>query len=146
MPDLANPDDPLGWHAPPDQSGPGTRRARWIDVWREGRALHVVGGFQDSAVEQDGGRIAIHEYRLSVTVDEASGLITNVEAVPHVLPHRECPASVLGVGRIVGLPIATLRTEVPVLFAREAGCTHLNDVMRALVCVPALASQLPTEA
>jgi hypothetical protein len=143
--ELANGADPLGWHNPPDQLGPSTRRARWLDVWREGRALHASGGFQDSAIETDGGRLAIHEYRFTCEIDEPSGMISAIQAVPHVLPHGNCPAAVLGVNRIVGRPIAALRMHVPVLFAREAGCTHLNDVMRALVCVPALARHLPGE-
>ena len=144
VPDLANPADPDGWQGPPDQPGvtppgPGTRRARWIDVWREDDTLHALGGFQDSALERDGGRLAIHEYRFEVQVDAPSGLIRKVRAIPHVLPHTECPAAVHGVTRLVGRPIADLRTDVPTLFAREAGCTHLNDVLRALVCLPALA-------
>lgn len=148
VPDLANPADPDGWHRPPAQpgakpDGPGTRRARWIDVWREGATLHAAGGFQDSAVERDGSRLAIHEYRFEAQVDEPSGAIRAIRAIPHVLPHRECPAAVHGVTRLVGRPLADLRTDVPQLFAREAGCTHLNDVLRALVCLPALARHLP---
>lgn len=141
--ELANPDDPQGWHRPGQQSGPATRRARWIDVSREGEMLHAEGGFQDSALEQDGGRIAVHEYRFTVAIDEASGLIADIAAVPHVLPHRECPAAVHGVSKLIGRPVSDLRVDVPEMFAREAGCTHLNDVLRALVCVPALASHLP---
>lgn len=148
VPDLANPADPDGWHQPLTQpgvepDGPGTRRARWIDVWRDGDTLLAAGGFQDSAVERDGSRLAIHEYRFEAQVDEPSGVLRAIRAIPHVLPHRECPAAVHGVTRLIGRPIADLRTDVPQLFAREAGCTHLNDVLRALVCVPALARDLP---
>ena len=36
-----------------------------------------------------------------------------------------------------------VREEVLVQFPRTAGCTHLNDMLRALADVPALARQLP---
>lgn len=141
--ELANADDPSGWHMPRQTTGPATRRARWIDVWREGALVHVEGGFQDSALEQDGGRIAVHEYRFTALIEEPGGRIAEITAVPHVLPHRECPAAVHDVRRLIGRPVSDLRIDVPAMFAREAGCTHLNDVLRALVCVPAFAAHLP---
>jgi hypothetical protein len=140
VPDLANPADPAAWHDPPPQTGPGLRRARWIEVWREHGMLRAAGGFQDSAMSLEGGRVAVHEYRIECDLDDDR--IAAFRATPVVLPHGDCPAAVPAAAAIVGRPIAALRDDVPALFAREAGCTHLNDVMRALVCVPALARYL----
>jgi hypothetical protein len=140
VPDLANPTDPMAWHDPPAPAGPASRRARWIEVWRHDGALRAGGGFQDSAAAPGGGRVAVHEYRFELDLD--GEWIAAFRATPVVLPHDTCPAAVPAAARIVGRRIADLRDDVPVLFAREAGCTHLNDVMRALVCVPALAQHL----
>lgn len=140
---LDNPDDPAGWHAlPPATSGPGHRRARRIDLWREGDRIRVDAGFQDSAPMQDGSRLAVHEYRVEAEID-AAGIVRAIRADPLVLPYAECPGSVLHVGRLIGQSAASLREFVPVELARTLGCTHLNDVLRALADVPVLAARLP---
>ncbi len=145
VPSLIDPADTLGWHDVPTLDGPASRRARWIQVTREGGMIHVAAGFQDSAARQDGLRQAIHEYRLTAAIEAESGRIDAIEATPHVLPHLECPAAVLNVRRLLGRDITQLRSAVPELLAREEGCTHLNDVLRALVAVPALARGLPLQ-
>lgn len=139
---LINPADPEGWHDFPARSGPAMRRARWIDVFGDGDELRVEAGFQDSANRSDGGREAIHEYRVRLTIESKTGIVRDVRATPVILPHGECPSAILNIGRIRGLPLERLRDEVPVLLAKEAGCTHLNDVLRALSGVPHLAKLL----
>lgn len=141
---LVHPDDPAGWQPLPHRLEPATRRARWIDLFGDGSQLLVEGGFQDSANTRNGARRAIHEYRFSMRVERGTGMIASLVATPHILPHFECPAAVGNIGRLVGRNVADLRAAVPELLARTEGCTHLNDVLRALVCVPALAAQLPT--
>lgn len=66
---LVNPDDPQGWHQLADQAGVGMRRARRIDAWRDGDSLRIDAGFQDSATSPEGGRVAIHEYRIDATAE-----------------------------------------------------------------------------
>jgi len=141
---LEDPADPMGWHAMPAQAGPGARRARRIDLWRDGADICVDAGFQDSAPLPDGTRVAVHEYRVRAKID-AEGVLRAVTAEPLVLPYAECPASVLHVGRLIGQPVARLRDIVPVELATTLGCTHLNDVLRALADVPSLARHLPFE-
>lgn len=141
VPDLIDPADPDGWHAFPQLPGASMRRARWIDVFREGADLIAECGFQDSGARPDGRRQAIHEYRLRAVMDDA-GLLLKIEATPYVLPHGECPAAVLNLNRLVGTTINDLRQLVPQALAKEDGCTHLNDVVRALAGVPMLARQL----
>lgn len=140
---LDHPADPFGWHARPQLPGPCSRRARWIDVSHDDDAVVVSSGFQDSALRPDGSRLAIHEYRVRARIDRVTGAIRKLEAVPHVLPHSRCPQAVPNLSRLAGCTVGELRGQVPGLLARELGCTHLNDVLRALSAVPMLAALLP---
>lgn len=142
VPSLINSDDPDGWHSLPEIEGPHSRRARWIDLSIEGADLVIETGFQDSAARQDGLRQAIHEYRAEARVDIGSGKVIGLHAIPHVLPHQECPAAVKNLQRLVGEEMAALRDLVPQFLAKELGCTHLNDVLRALSATPFLAVKL----
>lgn len=141
---LAHPEDPIGWHPLPEHPGVSMRRARRIDVWRdaEGRA-HVDAGFQDSATVPEGGRVAIHEYRLHAVTDAGAHRLAHIEAIPHVLPYKECPAAAANVQRLTGSTIAQLRTRVIEMLPGTLGCTHLNDALRALADVHTLLASLP---
>ncbi len=142
VPSLINETDPEGWHAFPEIDGPHSRRARWIDLSIEGDRIIVDTGFQDSAARPDGLRQAIHEYRGSAQVDVASGKMLAITATPYVLPHLECPAAIANIQRLVGQEVSELRDLVPQMLAKELGCTHLNDVLRALSATQFLANQL----
>ncbi len=139
---LVHPDDVLGWHDLPAFPEAAMRRARWIDVWRDGPVLHVATGFQDSGARPDGQRQAIHEYRARLVL-EADFRIAAIDVTPHLLPHGDCPAAILNVTRVKGERLDNLREIVPQRLAGEDGCTHLNDVLRALCGVPSLAHHLP---
>jgi hypothetical protein len=56
-----------------------------------------------------------------------------------VLPYRECPLAANELDRIIGLPLADFRMAIPSVLRGTLGCTHLNDVLRALSDVPTLA-------
>jgi len=141
--DLRRPDDPDGWHPFTPQDGHvAMRRARRIDVWREGDVIRIDAGFQDSATTPSGGRVAIHEYGLKATADVHTRALLTVEADPRVLPFRECPAATNNLTKILGAALPDLREEVLKQFPRTAGCTHLNDALRALAEVPALLARL----
>lgn len=140
---LPHPDDPQGWHELTLHTDTSMRRARRIDVWREDGRLRVDAMFQDSASEPTGGRVAIHEYRLSATVDPATMTLVDVVADPRILPYRECPSAAANVGRLVGTPLREMRGVVLQELRKVAGCTHLNDALRALAEVPVLVAGLP---
>jgi len=145
-PDLRNPDDPEGWHAFPEQGdGTAMRRARRIDVWLD-EVIVMDSAFQDSATTPAGTRRAVHEYVLRATADPVSLRLLSVEAEPRVLPHAECPGAAANVTRLLGTPLPELRDKVLEELRGVAGCTHLNDAMRALADVPTLASHLRTPA
>jgi Protein of unknown function (DUF2889) len=138
---LVNPDDPGGWHDMPDQQGHAQRRARRIDVWLSDSGIEVEAGFQDSGPNPLGSRTAIHEYAVRMRVD-GDGRIATLTAAPLILPYRECPGASRNVGRLIGTPVAALRDAVLETLPGPLGCTHLNDVLRALADVPELAKAI----
>lgn len=140
---LENADDPVGWHPMPFQQGPQKRRSRRIDLWREGDLIRIDAGFQDSGSNPQGGRTAIHEYRLYAEADAASGKLISLQALPLILPFRECPGASVKASRMVGANLNDFRDLVLETLPDTLGCTHLNDVLRALADVPALARLLP---
>jgi hypothetical protein len=134
---LRHPEDPEGWHEFPAAPGPGMRRARRIDVTRNG-LIHIDAHFQDSATMPDGTRAALHEYRILGTADPVSLEILSLEAQPRVLPFVECPDAATNMHRLLGKPLPLLREIVLDELRGTAGCTHLNDALRALADVPVL--------
>lgn len=152
---VVNPQDPEGWHAFPERAAQtnsvSMRRARRIDVWRDAStgAIHIDSAFQDSASRPtlpDGSsapRAALHEYRLFATLDPDGLAITSLEAVPHVLPFGQCPGAIANAMKLVGTPLRDIRERVLSELRGPAGCTHLNDALRALAEVPRLVDQLP---
>jgi hypothetical protein len=140
---LVHPQDPEGWHAFPAWEGVSMRRARRIDVWRgEDGLLHIDSAFQDSAPKPDGGRVALHEYRLTATVDPRTHTLLSLVPEPRVLPFHECPGAVANALKLIGTPLGEIRAAVLAELRGPAGCTHLNDALRALAEVPTLARHL----
>ncbi|HMO76073.1 MAG TPA: DUF2889 domain-containing protein [Sphingopyxis sp.] len=141
---LVNPDDPLGWHELAAQEGrPQARRARRIDLWRAEGVLKIDAAFQDSGPNPEETRTAIHEYRVYAEIDEASGTLLSLQALPLILPFRECPGASMKASRMIGQNVGDFRQAVLDTLAGTIGCTHLNDVLRAFADIPALARMLP---
>jgi hypothetical protein len=144
--ELRNPDDLQGWHEFPASDGISFRRARRIDVWRDAGAIRVEASFQDSAPRREGGRAALHEYILHVALDPETQAITSLEPEPRVLPFRECPGAIANAKTLVGVPMDRVRDAVLENLRGPAGCTHLNDALRALADVPSLLQALDGQA
>jgi len=134
--------DGLAWHRHARPAGVTMRRARRIDVWVAGPVIYVDAFIQDSSTLPEGGRQAIHEYTLTAEAELSTGLVRTVTPVPRVLPYGECPLAVRNVAVLAGLPMSELRGTVPQRLRGPLGCTHLNDMLRALAAVPALAQML----
>jgi len=139
---LVNSEDPAGWHEMPEQSGPAMRRARRIDICREGDILMVDARFQDSGTSPQGGRRGVHEYRVYAEVDAQTGVLLSLQALPLILPFAECPGASIKATPMVGRKINEFRDTVLEVLPDTLGCTHLNDVLRALADVPAPARHL----
>jgi hypothetical protein len=139
---LVNPDDPPGWHELTEQTGVGFRRARRIDIWRDGADVRLNVGFQDTSTSPAGGRVAIHEYVVDAVADARTLELKYVHADPRVLPYRECPTAQGLAQRIVGSHMGQLRERVLELLPGILGCTHLNDVLRSMAETPQLLAAL----
>lgn len=142
VPSLVRDGDEHGWHELTDLPPVSMRRARRIDVWREGDTLCIDAAFQDSAGDPSGERVAVHEYGLQATADVSTMTVRSVVADPRILPFMECPSAAASAQAVVGTPLAALRSTVLERLARVNGCTHLNDALRALAEVPLLAAHL----
>lgn len=121
------------------------RRERRIDVWHEGGGLEVEATFRDSFgdahVEGLGaGEGVLHEYALRARVE--NGLLVSLVPEPRVLPYPECPGAVRATSKLIGEPVAELGTLVPEVLVNISSCTHLNDLLRSLSGVEALALAL----
>lgn len=141
-PDLVDPEDPLGWHTLAALPTWGISRRRRIDVWPQGAALGVDAMFRDTYVDDAGRSRVLHEYAVAATVDPATHEVLAVAATAHAVPHPECPLSVASAQRIVGAPAGALRDRVSMDLFGPRSCTHLNDLLRSLADVPALAGHL----
>ena len=140
--DIDDTGDDLAWHLRACPAAVTMCRARRIDVWAAGAVLHVDAFFQDSSTLPEGGRQSIHEYTLTAQADLVTGIVHSVTPVPRVLPYDECPLAVQNVSVLAGLPLRDLRGAVLERLRGPLGCTHLNDMLRALAAVPELAQQL----
>lgn len=132
VPPLTDPDDPLGWHPLEPLASVGLRRARRLDVWREGDQYAVQSHFRDSMRDPEFEEVAVHEYDIDATIDVTTQQITSLVATPLVLPYPECPGAAPHVGWLVGQPLADLRLRVLEILRGPDCCTHLNDALRAL--------------
>ncbi len=142
VPSLVHPDDPDGWHEMTDQTGVASRRARWIDIWKEDEEFCLEAGFQDSGTLPDGTRGAVHEYVVKARADAQSMTLSEIRAEPRILPYIECPAAVARVQMLVGSEISQLRFDVVQYMKGTNGCTHLNDVLRGMADVSWLVRSL----
>ncbi len=118
------------------------RRARRMDIWREAD-IRIEAAFQDSATTPEGGRAVVHEYVVRLRADPATLKITAIKAEPKVLPFTECPGAALNAQMLLGARLPDLRDIVLENLRGPAGCTHLNDALRALADIPALLRSFP---
>jgi hypothetical protein len=140
-PDLATPDDPLAWHDLPPMERRSVRRRRRLDLL-EGDPLALDVHFRDSHLGADDPEDVLHEYVLAAAVRPGDLVVLASAATARVLPWPECPGALDSAGRVVGQPVDGLRALVASEFTGTSTCTHLNDVLRSLAGVTALAEAL----
>jgi hypothetical protein len=142
VPPLQVSEDDLAWHIMDDAAVWDMRRARRIDVWRKDDRVMVDAMFQDSALLPDGTQAAVHDYGIAAEFDETGSVLISLTADPRILPHDACPGAVANIGRLTGSATDALRSRVLDDLRGVAGCTHLNDAIRALAAVPMLTAAL----
>lgn len=142
-PSLVSRDDPRGWHTLPTLPIGGMSRRRRIDVSLRDGGVVAASMWRDSFVDAQGVERVLHEYDVEVLLDPGPWTIEAVRTDPHVLPHTECPMAAPSAQGIVGLRAVALRDRVSADIFGPSSCTHLNDLLRGLTDVPALARHLP---
>jgi len=140
-PELAAHDDPIGWHDLDPLAPRSIRRRRRLDLI-DGDPLELDVYFRDSYRGPEGGEDVLHEYTVTAAVDPGPLEVRSCEATAHTLPWPECPGALASAGRIVGEPVGSLRRKVHAELTGTTTCTHLNDVLRSLAGVAALARSL----
>ena len=111
------------------------RRTRRLDI-TPGPTIRVEASFRDSWCDPAGAVGVLHEYVLAADLG-ADGVVETIAAEPRVLPYDECTLAAASPQRLVGLPIDEVATRVQTTAGTHT-CTHLDDLLRSLVAVPAL--------
>ncbi len=137
-------DDPYGFHVLVETDDPNQWRLRRTDLWREADDIVVDAWFQDSSGVQGvaGRRVIFHEYGLVARFDSASLELRSISVTPYVLPYVTCHAAPATAQVLVGRNAGELRRQVLAQLRGTAGCTHLNDMLRALQDITGLSALL----
>lgn len=133
--------DADGWHDMVALAPGAMRRRRLVDV-TDGDPLDVLAMFRDTHVEPGGVETVLHEYEVTGAVERNTGTVLRNDARPRVLPWPECPAAAASAGRLVGHPVTDIRTVVRQDLRGITTCTHLNDLLRSMGDLGALAAAL----
>ena len=139
--------DPWSWHAMATLPPHSVRRRRRLDLVAPATpdGTHRIDlHFRDSHTGEDGNETIMHEYTVTGTADAGSGRIVSVAAKAQVLPWLECPGAIASAERIAGMELSSLRPIIPKEFVGRSTCTHLNDSLRSLADIAALARELET--
>jgi Protein of unknown function (DUF2889) len=137
------------FHPEPDPRPRSMRRRRILDVTARGSGYEVFEYFRDSHFDAGSREGALHEYEVHARVAPDEGhtaggyTLERVDVVPHALPFGECPLAAPNAAGLVGAPLSDITGIVRHRLAGPRGCTHLNDTLRFLRYVPALAGHLP---
>jgi hypothetical protein len=137
------------FHAEPDPRPRSMRRRRILDVTAGGGGYEVFQYYRDSHVDAGLREGALHEYEVHARVAPEEGptaggyTLERVEVVPHALPFGECSLAAPNAADLTGAPLRDITGTVRERLAGTRSCTHLNDTLRFLRYVPALAGYLP---
>jgi len=147
-------DDEVTWLCDGPSPDPVHVRTIEIRVFEDEDAFELNGRLRDERPWADGATKPrqIHDMELRIKVDRATLTITAVSTTMHAFPHAECPTIEPAFDGLVGLSIARGYTKaVQERFGRQAGCSHLEFLARALgpaviQAMPSSASRLPDAA
>jgi hypothetical protein len=128
------------FHAEPAPRPRSMRRRRILDVARRPDGPAVFAYFRDSHFDAGLREGALHEYEVHARAAADAGCtLEHIDVVPHALPFGECPLAAPSAGDLAGAPLRDVSATVKARLAGTRSCTHLNDTLRFLRYVPALA-------
>jgi hypothetical protein len=133
------------FHAEPDPRPRSMRRRRILDVTARDGGYEVFEYFRDSHFDARLREGALHEYEVHARVTPHAGqpaegyALDRVDVVPHALPFGECPLAAPNAADLAGTPLRVITGTVKERLTGTRGCTHLNDTLRFLRYLPALA-------
>jgi hypothetical protein len=131
--------DEIAWHSLPALPPHGMRRHRRLDLVPADGRLAIDAFFRDTHMSPQGHETVIHEYTVAgfAVGDELE--LVELDARPRVLPWLECPLAAESAVRLNGRRAGELRHLVRREFTGISTCTHLNDTLRSLEDIVALA-------
>ena len=129
------------FHAEPAPRPRSMRRRRILDVTPGPGGYPVFEYFRDSHFDAALREGALHEYEVHAraAADERCTL-EQIDVVPHALPFAECPLAAPNAADLAGVSLRDAGAAVRERLAGTRSCTHLNDTLRFLRYVPALAA------
>ncbi|MCW2930489.1 MAG: hypothetical protein JWM19_1451 [Actinomycetia bacterium] len=131
------------FHAEPDPRPRSMRRRRILDLTAQGGGYEVFEYFRDSHFDAGLREGALHEYVVRARVAADDGLtIQHVEVTPLALPFGECPLTAPNAAELTGVATREITRAVRERLRGTRSCTHLNDTLRFLRYVPALAAAI----
>jgi hypothetical protein len=126
-----------------------------LDVTASGDGYEVFEYYRDSHFDARLREGALHEYEVHAHVAPHEGdtaarypgeghpaggyTLERVDLVPHALPFGECPLAAPNAADLAGASLRDVTATVRERLAGTRSCTHLNDTLRFLRYVPALA-------
>ncbi len=138
--------DPFAWHDIIEIDAPNHWRLRRTDLWIENGVVVADAWFQDSSAVP--GRLDLrtmfHEYGIRARFDPEDLTLIDIEVDGRVLPFGTCYAAPATADILVGRSAREFREFVPQALRGTHGCTHLNDMLRALQDVSAMAETFRT--
>ena len=133
------------FHAEPAPHPRSMRRRRILDVAPRPEGYEVFGYFRDSHFDAELREGALHEYEVHARAAADAGCtLQHIDVVPHALPFGECPLAASNAADLEGISLRDVTGAVRELLSGTRGCTHLNDTLRFLRYVPALAEPTNT--
>jgi hypothetical protein len=128
------------FHAEPPPAPRSMRRRRVLDVTWRPDGPEVFAYFRDSHIDAGLREGALHEYEVHArAAADDDCTLGYIEVVPHALPFSECPLAAPNAADLAGVALRDVSVSVKERLTGTRSCTHLNDTLRFLRYVPALA-------
>jgi hypothetical protein len=147
------------FQAEPDPRPRSMRRRRILDVTARGGGYEIFEYYRDSHFDPGLREGALHEYEVHARVTPGAGrpgegqaaeeataadyTLEHVSVTPHALPFGECPLAAPNAADLAGARLSGITGTVRERLTGTRSCTHLNDTLRFLRYVPALAASGP---